>query len=310
MTSLDSSSNPDLLSILATQDARVDRFVARHFSVWGSLRLHRSAVGLDLLRAPVNALLSPVLVIVRLLAWLLGKIGLHSVGRWLASRRLLLRTTVAARVETLILSELLEVPVPANGRRLDLAELKQEILGATHLGSALRQKGPILADRLLDALTEYSGTRSAIAEFSTALITLGLGALVFQTLTPGVISMAPGVAAQVARGDAIANFPLGPTLGAGWYGVFSVDPTPMQLALTVCVLMALGALVTSFAGVFADPIQSRLGIHHRRLKRLSETFEAEIGGQQDKRFIAREHALARVFDIWDAAMSLLKMLRG
>ncbi|MEY8880864.1 DUF6635 family protein [Donghicola sp. XS_ASV15] len=296
--------------MFAAQDARVDRFVARHFSVWGSLRLHRSAVGLDLLRAPANALLSPVLLIVRLLSWALAKIGLRRAARWLASRRLLLRTTVAARVETLILSELLEIPMPASRRPLERADLQQAILGAPHLRSAIRHKGPALADRLLDAVTEYSGTRSAIAEFSTALVTLGIGALVFQTLTPGVISMAPGVAAQVARGDAIANFPLGATLGAGWYGVFSVDPTPLQLGVTVCVLMALGALVTSFAGVFADPVQSRLGIHHRRLRRLVETFEAEIGGQQEKRFVAREHFLARVFDIWDAAMSLLKMLRG
>ena len=36
---------------------RVPDFAARHFSFAGTLRLHREALGLDLVRAPINVLL-------------------------------------------------------------------------------------------------------------------------------------------------------------------------------------------------------------------------------------------------------------
>ncbi|MCF7726626.1 hypothetical protein GLP59_09975 [Sulfitobacter sp. M220] len=43
---------------------------------------------------------------------------------------------------------------------------------------------------------------------TTAIATLAVGALVFQALAPGMISMAPDVANAVARTTAIAQFPL------------------------------------------------------------------------------------------------------
>ena len=49
--------------------ALVDAFVQRHFTWPGTLRLHRAALGADILRAPVNVLMSPILVLARLAAW-------------------------------------------------------------------------------------------------------------------------------------------------------------------------------------------------------------------------------------------------
>ena len=45
---------------LASRRECVDAFVDRHFSLTGALRLHRQAIGWDLLRVPANLLLSPV----------------------------------------------------------------------------------------------------------------------------------------------------------------------------------------------------------------------------------------------------------
>ncbi|MBT3626590.1 MAG: hypothetical protein HN527_00730, partial [Rhodospirillaceae bacterium] len=37
-----------------TRESRIDSFARDNFSFLGSLRLHRHAVGLDMIRAPVN----------------------------------------------------------------------------------------------------------------------------------------------------------------------------------------------------------------------------------------------------------------
>ena len=88
-------------------EARVDAFVARHFSLRGTLALHRGALGLDLLRAPLNVVLAPVFVLTRLAAFLARLVRLRRVAAWLGSRRILLPTRVASRVEALVRDELL-----------------------------------------------------------------------------------------------------------------------------------------------------------------------------------------------------------
>ncbi|MBL4919305.1 DUF6635 family protein [Szabonella alba] len=295
--------------------AQVAAFVQRHFTWPGSLRLHGAAFGLDLLRAPANVLLSPLLFLTRMLAWLCRRIGLVALSGWLMRRRLLLRTAVSARVEILILRELLAVPLPPDAAGLDQAALGRALLAAPPLREPIRQRGSpaaaqAMSDRILDAIAEYSGTRAAMAEFTTALVMLALGAAVFQSLTPGAMSMAPGLAGQIAQRAAIAEFPLGPMLGAGWYSVFPIGPSPRLIALTMAGLVLFGAVVASFAGMIADPVQVRLGIHQRRLNRLMAAVDAEIGHQPEQPFVTREHVLVRVFDLWDAALSLFRAFRG
>jgi len=122
--------------------------------------------------------------------------------------------------------------------------------------------------------------------------------------------MAPGVAGAVSQGAAVADFPLGASLGGVWYGIFPIGPSPALVAATVAGLMLLGSVIAAFAGVIADPVQVRLGIHRRRLLRLLATLDAEMDGSRDKPFAAQEHFLARSFDLWDAAMSVWRAFRG
>ncbi len=294
---------------------RVDEFVRRYFNWPGTFRLHREAIGLDILRAPANALLSPILILTRLAGWICGALQLRALGDWLGRRRILLRTKVSARVEVAILAELLEVTLPVGALIRDRETLTRAVLAAPQFRELIRSRGSVaearaFADRFSGAIVEYTGTRSAIAEFTTALLTLGVGAMVFQALTPGMISMAPGLAEAVSRSTAVADFPLGETLGGYWYEVFPISPAPWLVAATITGLVLLGSVVTAFAGVVADPVQARLGIHRRRLMRLIDTLEAELAGDRDKPFVAREHYIVRVFDIWDATLSLLRTFRS
>lgn len=294
---------------------RVDAFVRHHFTWPGTLHLHRAALGMDILRAPVNVLLSPILVLAKITAWICRKLRLARASDWILERRLLLRTAVSSRVEAAILNDLLDVPMPLLTAIPDRAAMSRAVLAAPGFREMMRKRSTVAdaqatADRIIGALGDYTGTRSAIAELTTALITLAIGGIAFRALTPGMISMAPGVAGAVAHSTVVADFPLGASLGEVWYGVFPIGPSPGLIAATIVGLMILGSVIAAFAGVISDPVQVRLGIHRRRLLRLFETLDAEMGGSRDKPFAANEHVMVRIFDVWDAALSLLRVFRG
>lgn len=202
-----------------TLRARVPGFVRAQFLWPGTLRLHAAALGADVLRAPLNILLAPVLVLVRALGWLARRLGRLRLAGWLASRRVLLRTAVAVRVEAAVLRDLLDVPmVPGQDIRALLADTPAP-------------------DRIARLITDYAATRSAVGEITTALATVVLGAALFHALTPGLVSFAPGLAQSVAETRAIAEFPLGQGVGGLWYGVFPVGASPVLVAVVLVALV-------------------------------------------------------------------------
>jgi hypothetical protein len=289
--------------------AKVEAFVSAHFTWPGTLRLHRAALGWDVLRAPVNLLLAPLLVLTRLAAVLCGWLGLRRLAGALRGLRILVPTSVARRVETLILTEVLDVPVTAEagpeGRVRDLLSakaLRDAFRAAGSAGEARRR-----ATRIASAVSDYAGVRSAVAEMVTALVALALGAIAFRALTPGALSLAPDLAGALAQETAVADFPLGETLGGLWYGAFPVGASTGTVALTALALVLAGAVVSAFAGVLTDPVQARLGIHRRRLLRLLDTVDAELSGDPGRPFATREHYYARVFDLWDGVVSALRL---
>lgn len=257
--------------------ARVRSFVQHHFGLGGALRLHRHAIGWDLLKAPANVALAPIFLVIRLIALFISLVGLRRAGAWLAERRILFQSAVARAVEAAVLEELV---IPRNG------------------GSE-----PSLAQRRL--VEDYTTIRSAVAEIFTTSLVLILGFIVFRNPTPGVISLAPLVTEHAAQNFAVNNFWLGQRLGNAWYGVFSVK-LPVWYVIAVGVGLAmLASLVTTFAGIVADPIQAALGIHRRRLLRLM----AKLDSQEAGAGLAGEHVLARMADLTDASVSLIRIFR-
>ena len=303
------------LEYFDSRRSMVDGFVARHFTWPGTLRLHGAALGWDILRAPVNVALSPVLVLTRSAAYLCRRIGWRETADWLSRRRVLLRTSVARRVEMLIVTDLLDLPLDEGAAARDPSALARAVLAAPQFREMIRRRASAaeaeaLGQRIAGALGEYAGARSAVAPMTTTLCVLVIGAVAFQALTPGMISMAPSVADAMARTNAIATFPLGQTLGGVWYGVFDVDASAWLVGTAVAGLVMIGSVFAAFAGVFADPLQSRLGIHRRRLGRLLDTLEEEFVGRGDKPFVAREHFFARLLDLWDALASAVRIFRN
>lgn len=304
---------PKVREYFMDRRAEVDVFVARHFTWPGTLLLHRSALGWDILRAPVNVVLSPILVLTRIAAYLCRRAQWRDASDWLASRRILLRTTVARRVEACVVTDLLQLSLAQGAHSRDA--LSRAILAASKFREMIRQResaadAEALGHRMADAISEYAATRSAVAEMTTVLCALIVGALVFQALTPGMISMAPGVADAMASNTAITEFPPGQTIGEIWYGFFPTGASLWLTTFTMAGLVMIGSVFAAFAGVLADPVQSLFGIHRRRLLRLIDTLEVELTGPGQRPFVAREHFYARLLDLWDAGAGVFRIFRN
>ncbi len=293
-----------------TRRDKITGFVDRHFSFQGSLRLHRHAVGWDVLRAPVN-----VAFVLPTAGMKLTALGLRRCGpgaadtaRWLESRDLFLKTRVGAELQWLMHTELLELPLEQGGRRFDRDALAEQIFSHPLVHGALEQTilsvrqaadRPAFRERLTEAMSTYTGTRAAAADIANALIAAGVGAAAFKQLTPGAITMGPALAAVLAQQFAILNFPLGAGLGGLWYGAFPAAAPGALVAGSTAGLMGVAAVMAAFAGILADPAQRKLGLHQRRLRRMLDTLERQFGGDADAQFIVRDHYIARLVDIVD-----------
>ena len=297
--------------------ARVEPFVEAHFSLSGAWALHRRAVGWDLLRAPVNVALAVPQVLTLLGSALARWARWHRTADWLGSRHLLLTTDVAREIDWLIHTELLRLPYRSGSRESTRDALAEAVFSDPRIGDIPRELTDTLEGRASDAdfrrgledkLAVYTGSRSAAAELTTAVISVSVGAAAFKQLTPGVVSLGPAVAAAAAQKTAIANFPLGAWLGGFWYGVFPATPSlPMTIGISVGLALAF-SLLAAFAGLVADPLQRRLGIHQRRLRKLVGTIERSLRGDGSERFEVRDHYVARLLDVADLLRVALSKL--
>ena len=254
-------------------------FVERHYGFLGSFKLHCHALGWDLFRSPANVVLAPLFLLVRLAALILRGVGFKRLSSWLSSRRVFFRSSVSRAVETSIWTEVME-------ERCE----------------PLHQTTPH-QKRLVE---EYADVRNAISEIFTSVMFLCVGLIVFETATPGVVSMAP-IVSDVARTTAASeSFLFGQRLGSIWYGVFPPE-VPLWFVVSIGFTLAAGAsIVTAFAGVIADPLQAVTGVHKRRIMRLIRAVDENF---EDPPKLAREHILARFSDLSDAGVSLVRTFR-
>jgi hypothetical protein len=304
---------------LAARRARIRDFVDANFTLLGTLRLHRAALGLDLVRAPVNLALVPPFLLLQLGAASLGRLHAPRAARWLRTRRLFLETDVARELTFRLHRDLLELPYEDGVRRTGRDALAEEILADRRLALPLaallarlqsRPGEPETAARLRSMLETYAGARNAAADLTNNALLAGAGAALFQKLTPGTFTLGPVLAGAVAHQAAVASFPLGAGLGGLWYAWFPAAPSAALLVGTTGGLMLLAAVAAGFAGVIADPVQRALGLHERRLERLIDALGRELQGDSAVAFQVRDHYVARIFDLLDLGRAALRALSG
>jgi hypothetical protein len=139
---------------------------------------------------------------------------------------------------------------------------------------------------------------------------LGAGALALQQATPGMITLGPALAAAFAQQAAIAGFPLGASLGSVWYGFFPAAASPWLIAGTTGGLVMFGAMAAAFAGILADPVQRRTGLHGRRLRSFIDALERHVRWGTAGDFTVRDHYVARLLDVFDVIGSVARLARG
>lgn len=264
----------------SARDAEVRRFVRARYGPAGALRLHRAALPWDILRAPVNVLLSPVFLLIKLSAWLAGRCRLPRLARWLATRRIFLAADVSRRLQADLWAF--------------LAELDRKGIAPDAPDDARRA-----------AIASHVETRNAVAEITTSLIVVVAGLLLFHRATPGILSLASPVARLRAQAQAIEDFALGSWIGRMWYGAFPAELSVAEVVLTGLGLAVAASLVTTFAGLLADPVQLWTGMHRRRLSRMLQRLDRRHAPPM----LEREHLLARAGDIGDVAAWLWRSWR-
>ena len=249
----------------ASRRARVDGFVDRHFSLSGSLAIHRKALGWDVLKVPANIVLAIPNVALQLAALGAQATGAQQTAAFLRSRRILLETAVGREIEWLIMTELLELPYQQGELVSHKDAFAETVLSSPSVQAAVQTVADSIGERahdsefrtqLEEALATYTGTRAAAAEITTTLIALGAGALTVKQATPGALALGPVLAAIMAQQAAVASFPLGATMGGLWYGMFPVAASPALIAGVTGGLVGVGAVAAAFSGVIADPFSA------------------------------------------------------
>jgi hypothetical protein len=300
---------------VAARHARVQEFIDANYALLGSLRLHRRALGLDLLRAPANvALLLPYLAMQLGAAGLRG-LGARRAGRWLRARRPFFETDVARELTFRLHRDLLELPYDDGRNRTGRDALALSILEEQPLADLLDRlraetDRPEARARVRTMLETYAGARHAAADLFNNALLAGTGAALFQTVTPGTFSLAPVLATVLAHQAAVASFPLGAGVGGLWYAWFPAQPSIGLLLGTTGGLMLLTAVTAGFSGVIVDPVQRALGLHGRRLHRLIDVLGRELCGESEVAFEVRDHYLARIFDLVDLGRAAARTLAG
>jgi hypothetical protein len=292
---------------IASRRERIGPFVDRHFTVAGSLALHRRALGWDLVRAPANLFLAGPALLVSLASLAAQKADAPRLAAWLARRRILLKTDVAREIEWLVASELLEIPCERQAHASYHDAIAEAILAdhraAKRLGAVA---GTYTESRLAAAVENYLGSRTAAAEIATGFVAAGVGALAVKQTTPGLMTLSSALAGMIAQQAAIAAFPLGATLGGLWYGEFPATAGPELLAATIGGVFLGGSLLAAFSGVATDPLQRCLGLHRRRLLRLLDALEDGLCGERAQYVTMRDHYVARLVDLFDLAALALR----
>ncbi len=297
--------------------ARVPGFVDRQFGLRGSLSLHRHTLGWDLVRAPVNAFGSVLTAGKNLAAAGLAAGGGRGTARRLRKVNLLLETDLGRELEWRIQTEVLVLPIRQKGRVFTRDALLEAVLAdpevTVYLAETLRelaQRGnePEFRGRLEDTLNSYLGSRAAASDITVSLLAAASGFAAYQQVTPGVAALSSSLAGTIAYHSAVSGFWAGPWAGSLYYTAVGVSTPPWLTAGVFTGLLVPAAILAAFAGVIADPVQKRLGLHRRRLDRLVDTVAGRLR-REDAYFPVRDHYVARLMDLVDWTQVALRALR-
>lgn len=275
---------------------RVEPFVSKYLRGTAAWRLNSAAFGWDLLRVPLNIAWAPFWLLLQLVAWLFAKGKLVRVCEMLRSVPAGMKTGVQKKLAKAIDEELLEIaphqPDPLLDYMARTAGVDEQAWHDALENNLAQSKSYQFQSRMF-------GARTAIAELSSGVGMTALGAVMFKQFTPGAIGGGAALATWWSYNNAVSGFWAGERLGGLWYGWFPPDTDWTTRVSATVVLMVILALVASFSGFITDPLQSLLGLHQRRLRKLVEQLRNELKTELLGDAQTREQYLARLADVAD-----------
>ncbi|MBR9913072.1 MAG: hypothetical protein GYB33_22255 [Gammaproteobacteria bacterium] len=286
---------------------RIPGFIDRHFNYPGAWHTNKVALGLDILRAPLNLLWAPIYAGACLLKFFIRKSRRQRLYRFLDRIPAGLDTRVQQHVSELIYTELLQTSEQASALEdYVLAALQQSYSGqypaAPGDQAHLRQQ---LEPLIEDAMLQYQVTRTASADITNTFACTVLGAFAFQKFTPGGIGVGLLLASILAKTIAARDFIFGSFLGGLYYAAFPPTPSLATTFSSVLIVLLGLAAFASLSGLLADPIQAATGLHRRRLNRLIDHLEDDFRRKTRGGFRPKDQFVARVLDMFDMVKSNL-----
>ena len=293
---------------IASRLEKIPAFVARHYSFRGALQIHALAIGWDLVRVPLNILWSVVNLLLACFGLLAKVFGLRSLSRLIAKVPQGLETDMDRQIKWLVVSELLEMPCSDGSRESARDALMEAIMNDPQLADLIERElvslgskaDSMQAWRDVDAkLAEYGATRTGTADLASNVMVVLSSKMVLGKASYGALGAGSAVSAALANSVAASNFWLGSTLGAYYYAIFpAAVSTPFLIVVTTVLVISL-ALATTFIGMITDPLQARLGVHQRRLRKLVKAVELDLKEAGPGKFQLREKYVGRILDIVD-----------
>lgn len=306
-----------ICNYIKTRQEKIPSFVKQYFSLKGSLSLHRKALGRDLYRAPLNVAWALPYTVSRLLTAGLKVMGNKKAVKVLEEIPKGFETDIQREVKWLIFTELLELPYSYSSgarnkdKKSERDALLNEILAQPDIRdivtlqlTKIHKKSliPDFRSSLERKLREYTYSRTAAEDLSGSIVTLAIGYVSFQTFSPGAISSGVALATSIAQKLTTSSFWLDSSVGTWHYGTLLRTPSKQLFLVSTASIMAVLAIITTFSGVFTDPLQAKLGIHQKRLQKLITSLEHDLKGehgQENTEYQIKDQYLVRVFDIID-----------
>lgn len=230
----------------------VDTFVANHFDLNESVLFHKQSAKIDLIKHPLNVLLSaPIVAFKKIMHWLEYQ-GLHWPEHFLHKLNHILQTGYDKKIEKIILTELFEID-------------RQSYINDKNLETKLSEE-----------IADYLERRAAFTDLSASVFMLISGWLFAGKLTSSILFIGEKIAHSYAKKKAVSNFFLGEGVGSVFYGIFPAQASPQQIFTATLILAIFFVLLAYLANVMSDPLQKKLGLQHKKLHRALDSLEIKM----------------------------------
>ncbi len=286
----------------------IPTFCQDTFSLIGAWDINKKAFGKDILKAPANVVWTPFYFLGTGIGKGLEKLKLDKASKVFSDLPAGFTTDVELEVQWRIYTQFIKLPYQQNEREFVENRLLEIILEDENLAPiidhSMESISKLTSDEegkniLTDRIFEYTDSRKAASELSSTLIGTATGYLTSKTLNFGAVGLGQSLAASAAYHSAVSSFALGNTLGAAFYSVVPVSASTGAVVLSTGGVAAVLGAVSAFAGVIADPIQHKLGLHEKKLNKLVDALELQLKSNEQSSLDIKDGYAARVLDVLD-----------